>query len=434
MAIGFMFLYAQLANVLSTQALFYTIIFPFIGFFASFAFVLYPLRDVLHPNEFCDWLLSIIGERFSAPVAILRNWTFCLFYVMAELWGSVVVSVLFWVRALPFGVNRLEHAPVSHPRSRACFASQGFANQITTVDEAKQFYPLFGLGANVALIFSGQAVRYFSNVRANLPPGVDGWLVSLKGMMAMVVVGGLLVAATYWTINNVVLPSLPAAKAAAAAGEAPKKKKKKVSMPMGESLKYLAESRYVRDLATLVVAYGISINLVEVTWKSKIKAQYPNPNEYSMFMGNFSSCTGVVTFIMMLVGGWIFKKFGWGTAASITPTVILITGFIFFALVLSGSTFAAPLAALGMTPLLAAVYVGAAQNIFSKASKYSLFGAFFCVLLFTSQVLTTPLSLRADPCKEMGACTDSLRLRSDLVLTLSCAFLQPTSLWTRRPR
>ena len=346
MAIGFMFLYAQLANVLSTQALFYTIIFPFIAFFGAFAVVLYPLRDTLHPNAFCDWLLSIIGDRFSAPVAILRNWTFCLFYVMAELWGSVVVSVLFW----------------------------GFANQITTVDEAKQFYPLFGLGANVALIFSGRAVRIFSQIRAKLPPGVDGWGLSLKGLMAMVVVGGFLVAGTYWAINNVILPSLPAAKAAAAAaaaGNGPPKKKKKVSMPMGESLKYLAESRYVRDLATLVVAYGISINLVEVTWKSKIKAQYPNPNDYSAFMGDFSSCTGVVTFIMMLVGRWIFKRFGWGTAAAITPTVILITGIIFFALVLSGTTFSAPLAALGLTPLLAAVYVGAAQNIFSKASKYS---------------------------------------------------------------
>jgi ATP:ADP antiporter, AAA family len=36
--------------------------------------------------------------------------------------------------------------------------------QITTVDEAKQFYPLFGLGANVALIFSGRAVVAFSKV------------------------------------------------------------------------------------------------------------------------------------------------------------------------------------------------------------------------------------------------------------------------------
>lgn len=40
-----------------------------------------------------------------------------------------------------------------------------------------------------------------------------------------------------------------------------------------ESLKFLVSSKYVRDLATLVVAYGISINLVEVTWKSKLKAQ-----------------------------------------------------------------------------------------------------------------------------------------------------------------
>ena len=41
-----------------------------------------------------------------------------------------------------------------------------------------------------------------------------------------------------------------------------------------------------------VVSYGISINLVEVTWKSKIKAQFPNPNDYSAFMGEFSTATG----------------------------------------------------------------------------------------------------------------------------------------------
>lgn len=98
MAIGFMFLYGQLSNMMSTQALFYTVIFPFIAFFGAFAFIIYPLRDVIHPNAFCDYLLSVIGDRFSAPVAILRNWSYCLFYVMAELWGSVVVSVLFWVR------------------------------------------------------------------------------------------------------------------------------------------------------------------------------------------------------------------------------------------------------------------------------------------------------------------------------------------------
>lgn len=345
LAVGFTVLYSKMSNVLSREALFYAVIFPFIIFFGAFAFVLYPMIEVLHPTEFCQKLLEAAGPRFLGPISILRNWTFCLFYVMAELWGSVVVSVLFW----------------------------GFANQITTVDEAKQFYPLFGLGANVALIFSGRAVVYFSNVRAKLPPGVDGWGYSLRGMMSMVVLGGLIVAGTYYLMNRFVVPNV----------ETPDKgktKKKKEYMSVGDSIKFLAKSAYVRSLATLVVAYGISINLVEVTWKGKIKAQFPNPNDYSSFMGDFSTATGAVTFIMMLVSRIIFRKYGWTVAALITPTVLLVTGIAFFTLVLASGPLTPALAAIGMTPLLAAVYVGAAQNIFSKSAKYSLF----------------------DPCKEMA--------------------------------
>lgn len=85
--------------------------------------------------------------------------------------------------------------------------------QITTVDEAKQFYPLFGLGANVALVFSGRTVKYFSQLRTKLPPGVDGWGYSLKGMMGLVVILGLVIVAIYWWTNKYVVndPSLPKA-------------------------------------------------------------------------------------------------------------------------------------------------------------------------------------------------------------------------------
>jgi AAA family ATP:ADP antiporter len=346
MAIGFMLLYTKLSNVLSREALFYTVIFPFIAFFGAFAFVLYPLRDAIHPTALADKLLAALGPSFLGPVAILRIWSFCLFYVMAELWGSVVISVLFW----------------------------GFANQITTVDEAKEFYPLFGLGANIALIFSGRTVKYFSNLRKTLGPGIDGWEVSLKGMMSIVVLLGLVISSIYWGVNKFVLndPSLPKSDR--------KKKKEKPKLGMKESLKVLLSSRYVRDLATLVVAYGISINLVEVTWKSKLKAQFPSPNEYSSFMGDFSTATGIATFTMMLLGRFILRKFGWGVAAMITPTVLLLTGVGFFSLILFGQPLTPMLATMGMTPLLAAVYVGAMQNIFSKSAKYSLF----------------------DPCKEMA--------------------------------
>ena len=57
-----------------------------------------------------------------------------------------------------------------------------------------------------------------------------------------------------------------------------------------------------------------------------------------------------------------------------------LAGVLFFALVLFSGPLDPMLAAIGLTPLMAAVLVGAAQNVFSKSSKYSLF----------------------DPCKEMA--------------------------------
>ena len=47
--------HAQLANVLSAESLFYTCIIPFIIFFGSFAAIMYPMRDVLHPTGECRY-------------------------------------------------------------------------------------------------------------------------------------------------------------------------------------------------------------------------------------------------------------------------------------------------------------------------------------------------------------------------------------------
>lgn len=237
--------------------------------------------------------------------------------------------------------------------------------------------PLFGLGANVALIFSGQYVRFVSAMRANLPPGVDPWGVSIKYLMGAVVASGGCLVSIFSYMQRKVMTD-PAC--VNQEKQAEKKKKKKVRMGLKESAKFLVSSPYIRNLATLVISYGMCINLVEVSWKAKLKAAYPDPNAYSAFMGNFSSATGTVTLLMMLLGRKIFQKFGWGFAAKVTPTMIGVTGMIFYALTLFAPFFEPIAAGLGTTPLMLAVLVGAAQNILSKSSKYSLF----------------------DPCKEMA--------------------------------
>jgi AAA family ATP:ADP antiporter len=127
--------------------------------------------------------------------------------------------------------------------------------------------PLFGLGANVALIFSGQYVRWVSNMRATLAPGVDAWAVSLRYLMGAVLASGGVLVATYKHMQDNVVSK----KIEGATEQANVPKKKKVKMSMKESAKFLVSSPYIRDLAMLVISYGMCINIVEVSWKAKLK-------------------------------------------------------------------------------------------------------------------------------------------------------------------
>ncbi|EOD17449.1 hypothetical protein EMIHUDRAFT_451418 [Emiliania huxleyi CCMP1516] len=329
-AIGFTVFYSWLSNKFSQQQVFTGLVSTFIAFFTLFAFVIYPNAAALHPTAAVDGIVAALPAALaglSAPLAIIRNWTYAVFYTMAELWGSVVVSLLFW----------------------------GFANQVTKVEEAKRYYPLFGLGANVALIFSGLYVRFVSGLRRT-STAADPWAGSLKLLMGGVSAAGLVVLALFQYMQKKVMTDPECVPPSAV-----KQSKTKTSMGIKESAAYLASSPYIRDLATLVICYGMSINIVEAK-------------------GDGMGGGGAVTLFMMLAGQRIFKYFGWGAAALVTPTMLFITGAIFFSLILFGGSLSPLVAALGTTPLMLAVVVGAAQNILSKSSKYSLF----------------------DPCKEMA--------------------------------
>mmetsp|Transcript_8430 Transcript_8430/g.20275 ORF Transcript_8430/g.20275 Transcript_8430/m.20275 type:complete len:400 (+) Transcript_8430:146-1345(+) len=261
-AIGFTALYGRLSDKMEDTSVFYTVVTSFLLFFSSFALFIYPNRSHLHPISFVNWLSPQLPSGFSAPLAIIRNWSFSLFYLMSEMWGSVVSSLLFWKTA----------------------------NDVTTVEEAKKYYPLFGLGANVALIVSGQYVRWVSNLRASLAPGVDAWAVSLRFLMGAVMTSGTTLLLTYRHLQKNVVGKVKTSPGAP-------KKAKGPRMSMKESAKFLMNSPYIRDLALLVISYGVCINIVEVSWKAKLKEAFPSPNEYSAFMGTFSSVTGSVTLL-----------------------------------------------------------------------------------------------------------------------------------------
>lgn len=341
-AIIFMIVYSKLSNVMSKQKLFMSTIAFFGLFFALFPVLLYPYRDTLHPTDIADRLQAVLPVGLAGMVAIFKNWTYSLFYIMSELWGSVAISLLFW----------------------------GFANDITKVGESKRFYALFGLGANLAMYPSGMLIKKFAGLRDTLPAGVDAWGVTLNYTLGAVVVAAGCVIAIYWWINKEVLTDARFFDPT----EVKKAKKEKPKMSLKDSFLFLARSPYIGCLAILVIGYGVAINLVEVTWKGQLKLAYPSPIEYQNFMGGFSMMTATATIFMMLfVGGNVIRKWGWGVGALITPVVLLITGVGFFSSVIFRESLTGFIAMMGTTPLMLAVVFGTAQNFISKSAKYSLF-------------------------------------------------------------
>ncbi len=338
-AVLFMLTYSELSNYLSRETLFYLTISFFLLFFILFVTVLYPNRSALTPHELVDQLHDSLPAGLHGLVECVHHWTYALFDIVAELWGSAVLSLLFW----------------------------GFANDITKISEAKRFYALFGIGANLSLLVSGPLSVHVSNIRKLVPAGVDAWQISLNYITSFVVIAGLCTMALYWWIHRYVLTE-----PALYDPEEKKAREAKPKLGLIESLKYLGSSKYVLCIAAIVICYGVCMNLLEVTWKAQLKLQYPDPNDYNTFMGYFSTVTGLTTLFMMLfVGGNLLRR-SWTLTAMLTPAVLLITGVAFFGIVLFKEHLSAWIIAFGTTPLFLAVMVGTVQNVMTKASKYSL--------------------------------------------------------------
>lgn len=334
--------FAKLVNKFSMQKVFYIVVGFFLAFYALFGFVLYPLSPVLHMSK--DTILNLQAQipALRAFWPVFGNWTYSLFYILSELWGSLVISALFWQ----------------------------FANATTKKSEVKRFYGLFACIGNVGLIFSGLLVKYLAGIaKANIKAGnLDAFGNNVKTQMLFVLGIGVILIGIYAYINKVVLTDSRFYDPSEV-----KVKKKKPKMGIGESLKFIFTSKYLLLIAVLVIGYGIGINLSECVWKDQMKLLFPDSNDYNSMMGTLSITTGVVTILVSVFSSNILRRCKWKTAALITPLLLLILGGIFFASVIYENMAGLDATIFGVGILNIAFVIGLLQDALSKGVKYSLF-------------------------------------------------------------
>lgn len=349
MALLMTFLFTRLVNKYPREKVFYILITIFLGFFFLFTFVLYPARSYLHPHAAADLLQNILPEGLKGFVAMFRYWTFTGFYVLAELWGNIILSVLFW----------------------------GFANEVTKVVEAKRFYGLIGIGCNFSGVAAGQISILISPTVFNtsIPFGNDAWEQSLMMSTIAVLLSGVIIVAVFrWLNKNVISHQENLERAAIKLSK--QKEEPKVKLSMRQNFAYLAQSRYLIGIAMVVLCYNLVINLTEVVWKAQVKELYPNTNDYYTYMSQISTITGIIaTLTALFISGNSLRKCGWTFTALIPPVILLVTSVGFFSFLLFKFQLAGIVALIGTTPLAMAVLFGSAQNCLSRASKYTLFDA-----------------------------------------------------------
>lgn len=344
MAILFVIFYAKLTNMLEREHVFYATIVPFLAFFFLFGFVMYPNLDLLHPSQETLKPLYASYPALSGFIDIYAYWAYSLFYILSEIWGSAMIALCFWQ----------------------------FANHVVRIRESKRFYGLFAVIGNAALILSGPTVVFCSDhIKHYVAEGTDAWGVSLKLLMGAVTVMGFLAIYAYrWMHTNVLNDKLYFDPEEAGV---PKKKKEKPGLM--DSVKMVLQSKELLLIATLIMAYGVTINLVEVQWKHQMKIYAAGDKGlYNALMGYFSTFQGAFAILFgLFVGNQILRKMSWFSAAIITPTVMLIGGGAFFLFIISQGLMEPVLTFINTNPVTAATFLGFIIIGLAKPIKYMLF-------------------------------------------------------------
>jgi AAA family ATP:ADP antiporter len=337
----FVVLYAKMVNHLSFYQIYRYLLYFFTSYFVLFAFVLFPNIEFFHMNpvRLADLMQSY--PHWKWYIALAGNWCYIVYYVLAELWPNIFYILLFWQ----------------------------FANEITETNEAKRFYTLFSLFGNSSLIFVGFIMMNLSSDSSVAAKffSTDSKVLLIQVSTAIIVVISLISERMVKFLCNNILSDPTFYK------KAKKERSTKEKMGILDSFRYIASSKYLWLMLICSAAFGLTMNLVEAVWKAKIKELYPTLNQYAEINSLYIMWTGITIMLLTIVGNNIMRRYSWLTAALITPLVIMVTGSLFFILVVFDEQVHSALDGLIiMSPLALAVFIGAIQNILAKGTKYSI--------------------------------------------------------------
>jgi len=333
--------YTRLSRFFGRKNVFYVVLGGFISFFLLFSFLLYPNLSSLTLDSFGSFLTQHLPSGFKGLVALVTNWPITLFYVIAELWAVMMLTVLYW----------------------------GFANETTEVSEAKRTYGILNVGSSIAPMLGG-SIGLIAAQYLKIPMGfiqADQLGETMARLMLLVAGLGTVSMLLYKFICNKIVKWEP---------NTEQKTVSKQKLGVRESIRYLSKSKYLLSIALIVLGFNIAINFTDILWKEQLKRHFSNPTDMLNHLNTVTVWTGVFATVLGTLFSLMINRMGWTFVAALTPVMMIsmAVGFFFF-LFLGKTDLGASLVFMGLGPQALTVYFGSFQNALSKGGKYSVFDA-----------------------------------------------------------
>ena len=334
-AILTVFLFSYLVDRYGMKTTFYIVVSSFIIFFILFAFFLFPNASKIHWNEeTIEYFRRISPGFLYYVIPCIGNWSYSLFFVLAETWGSVMVSSFFW----------------------------HFANQVTYESEVNRFYAFYSLFGSIGRLISGKYIEKLSNVNDN-----SAFDQNVRILISIAIFACVCTMLIYYYINMSVISKLKM-------NNLPKKRsvispKKKFNFL--KSIKLILSSRYLFFILMLSICYGVSINLFEGVLKGHMRDISKSPSNIGKIMGKISQSIALFNIMFTFISTYILRKFKWKYSVLVTPVILLSLGILFFSLMCSTKLQSDMMSAAMFSNF--ALWVGMAMDSFSKGAKFCLF-------------------------------------------------------------
>lgn len=332
----YMYFFCCLTNRFTREKVFFFSVLPLIIFFVLFYLVFIPNIEFFHMSVERVKYYQDLFPRLRNFIPVIGYWGFTLFYVAAELVGTVVITFLFW----------------------------DFANYCVTPDEATRFYPLFATYSYACFAIAGFVMPGVFNRADKFPRGSKEYSDALFVNFYLIIGSLLFFLLLYFLINRYIVVD------SNSNNNMVSTKKLKPKISFSESMMTIWRSKYLMSIVLVIVCYGVSTNLMELTWKEVFRRELDGGQvEMAKYLSTFYSVTAVFTVLIGFLNKFLLKRFGWLVPTAMVPLFLMFSSFIFFFLIVFGVYIPSKFL-FGYSATCLAMQLGFLQDNFAKGGRY----------------------------------------------------------------